>query len=72
MCVCPSVTGLRLKHTGLRLVYILLTRAAQICEFMHSSRTFGCVPLMVPSRWRTQRIEDKGRLENMSRKTEDD
>ena len=29
MYVCLSITGLRLKYTGLRIVYILLARAAQ-------------------------------------------
>ena len=57
MYVCLSVTGLRLKYTGLHIVYV---------PFWH-------VPLMVPAlaRWRTWRIEDDGRLENESREIGD-
>ena len=36
--VCMSVTGLRLKYTGLRIVYVPLQH----------------VPLMMPSRWRSR------------------
>ena len=49
MYICLSVTGLRLKYTGLRVVYVPLWH----------------VPLTMPSRWisrsRTQRIEDDAR-----------
>ena len=46
--VCLSITGLRLKNTGLRIVYL---------PFWH-------VPLMMPSQWRsrTGRREDETRL----------
>ena len=40
---------------GLRIVYV----------------PFGCVLLMVPSRWIIRRIEDDGRPENASREIED-
>ena len=48
---------LQLKYTGLCIVYVHV-------PFWH-------VLLMVPSRWRTRRIEDNGRLENESRDIED-
>ena len=55
MYVCLSVTGLRLKYTGLRIVYMYIP--------------FMDMPLMMPSQWRsrTGRIEDDGRLVNESR-----
>ena len=46
----------------------------EIYGFMHSLHTFlAYVPLVVPliSRWRTRRIENDGRLENLSRDIED-
>ena len=57
MFVCLSATGLQLKDTGLRIVYV---------PFMN-------MPLMMPSQWRsrTGRIEDDGRLVNESRNIDD-
>ena len=47
MYVCLSITGLRSKYTGLRIVYV---------PFQH-------VPLMMTSRWRSRtiQVEDYGR-----------
>ena len=57
MLVCLTITGspLPLKYTG----------------FTHGLCTFWHLPLMVPSQWRTWRIEDNTRLENESRDIED-
>ena len=48
--VCLSIIGLWLECVGLRIVYV---------RFWH-------VLFMVPSRWRTERIEDDSRPENKS------
>ena len=58
MYVCLSVTGLRLKYTRLRMVYV-------------PSRH---VPLLVrlSSRWKTWRRDNDARPENASRDTEDE
>ena len=57
MFVCLSATGLQLKDTGLRIVYV----------------PFINMPLMMPLQWRsrTGRMEDDGRLVNESRNIDD-